>query len=93
MRAKVFRIGFVPDTLGTSEVVTDFATDLVALFAVIEVQKVGGSIAMFATAMNRNGKPAATSDWELRFAGAVFKFGFKFTPVGLRRSRRQRRRR
>ncbi|MPN36939.1 hypothetical protein SDC9_184451 [bioreactor metagenome] len=41
MRTKVFRIGFVPDAFVGSEVVADFATDLVALFAVVEIKKVG----------------------------------------------------
>lgn len=92
MRTEVFRIGFVPDTLGGPEVVANFTTDLIALFSIIEVKEVGGSIAVFATTMNRNGKPAATPDWLQRFSGTFFKFVFEFTPVGLRRNRRPRRR-
>ena len=93
MRTKIFCIGFVPDAVGGSEMIADFAANLIALFPVVEVKKVGGCIAMFATAMNRNSKPAATSNRLQRFTGAFFKFSFEFAPVGLRRSRRSWKRR
>lgn len=92
MRAKVFRIGFAPDTLGGSEVVADFATDLIALLTIVEVKKVRRRIAMFATTMKRNCKTAATPDRQHRFGRAFFTFGFEFAPIGLRRNRRPRRR-
>ena len=88
MRAKILRIGFVPNTLGGPEVVADFATDLIALFPIVEVKVVRRSVAMLAMAMNRNGKPAVASDRLQRFSGTFFKFCLEFMPVGFGRNRR-----
>lgn len=84
IRTEIFRIGFVTDTLRAIEMVTNFITDLIALFPIIEVKEFGRNIAGFATTRDWNAKPTATPDWVQRFFGTFFKFIFEFTPVRLR---------
>lgn len=73
MRTKIFGAASLPDASGGSKMIADFATDLIAFLAIIEVKEVGGSIAVFAPAMLRNAECRRDAEPALAICRFVFR--------------------
>jgi len=72
---------FAANAFGTAERIADFAADLIAFSAVVEVKILTGRVAVFASTVFRYGERATASYCFQWFAGTFFDGGFEFSPV------------